>query len=171
MNTRLRPERALARAWPRPTFAEQSTLEALQAAQLDHLGAGNTRLLRQDSQLRHHNWAWPVIVDLDPTSLLASKRAGGSRKGWGSGKKTAPAAMCSALPWLATMRVSSPSPIPAIGMGMRTVNRRCTTCCRSGRGPATNGARSSCAAMPNKAPMPTSPISYGSTFGIVPHFQ
>jgi len=91
VNTRLRPERALAEAWQRDSFAEQSnlsrTLDALSSDHIDQLRAGNLRLLRQHSQLRHHNWAERVLLDVDPTSLLTSKRAQGSRKGWVSGQR------------------------------------------------------------------------------------
>lgn len=91
VNTRLRPERVLAQAWQRDQFAEQSTLsrtlDRLQARHIEQLRAGHLALLRQHSQLRHHNWTQPLIVDIDPTTLLASKRAEGSRKGWVSGQR------------------------------------------------------------------------------------
>lgn len=86
VNTKLRPERALALAWQRRQFAEQSTLsrvlDALNTTQIEQLRAANTSLLRQYSQLRHHKWAQPIILDIDPTSLITSKHAQGSRKGW-----------------------------------------------------------------------------------------
>jgi hypothetical protein len=101
VNSRLRPDRVLAHAWQRPSFADQSTLsrtlDALHPSHIDQLRAGNLQLLQQFSQLRHHPWTQAVIVDIDPTSLLTSKRAEGSHKGWVSGKKTSIAAMCSVL--------------------------------------------------------------------------
>jgi hypothetical protein len=91
VNTRLRPEKALAQAWQRQQFAEQSnlsrTLDALQAHHIDQLRAGNLALLRQHSQLRNHNFEQTLVLDIDPTSLVASKRAKGSRKGWVSGQR------------------------------------------------------------------------------------
>ncbi|MCS7017350.1 MAG: transposase [Gemmatales bacterium] len=91
VNTRLRPERALAQAWQRPQFAEQSnlsrTLDALGGEQIEQLRAGHLALLRQHSQLRHHNWEQHWILDIDTTSLVTSKRAEGSRKGWVSGQR------------------------------------------------------------------------------------
>ena len=127
VNTRLRPEQALAAAWQRPSFAEQSnlarTLDALDQRHIDQLRAGHLALLGQHSRLHHHDWRQPVLLDIDATSLLASKRAEGSRKGWVSGKKTGIAATSFASPWRATMRVSSRSPIPATAMPMSIVNR------------------------------------------------
>ena len=90
---RVRPEHALQAAWDRPAFAEQSTLsrtlDALQAEHLSQLRAGQLALLQQHSQLRQHNWTQPVILDIDPTSLVTAKRAEGSRKGWVSGQPNA----------------------------------------------------------------------------------
>lgn len=92
VNTRLRPERALARSWDRRQFAEQSTLsrtlDALHSEHIDQLRAGNLQLLARHSQLRNHDWKKWLVLDIDPTSLLASKRAEGSRKGWMSGRKS-----------------------------------------------------------------------------------
>jgi hypothetical protein len=91
VDTRLRPERALAQAWQRDQFADQSnlsrTLDRLKAEQIDQLRAGNLKLLQQHSQLRQHNWEQKLVLDIDPTSLLTSKRAEGSRKGWVSGQR------------------------------------------------------------------------------------
>jgi Transposase DDE domain group 1 len=86
VNTKLRPELALARAWQRQRFAEQSTLsrmlDALNDVQIEQLRAANMELLRQHSQLLGHDWRHSVVLDIDPTSLITSKRAQGSRKGW-----------------------------------------------------------------------------------------
>jgi hypothetical protein len=91
VNTCLRPELALAQAWQRPRFAEQSNLsrmlDRLNADQIDQLRAGNLKLLQQHSQLRHHDWEQWLVLDIDPTSLITSKRAEGSRKGWVSGQR------------------------------------------------------------------------------------
>lgn len=109
VNTRLRPARVLAQAWQRAHFAEQSNLsrmlDALEPGHIDQLRAGNLALLRQHSQLRHHDWTQRVILDLDPTSLLASKRAAGSRKGGAVGIRTSIVAMCCGLCSRAIMRI------------------------------------------------------------------
>jgi hypothetical protein len=91
VNTRLRPEEVLAQAWHRETFAEQSTvsrlLDILEPGHIEQLRSVNLALLKQHSQLHQHDWNKRLIMDIDPTSLLASKRAEGSRKGWVSGKR------------------------------------------------------------------------------------
>lgn len=91
VNTRLRPELALAQAWQRQQFAEQSnlsrTLDALASPQIAQLRTGHLALLQRHSQLRDHDWTRRLIVDVDPTSLVTSKRAEGSRKGWVSGQR------------------------------------------------------------------------------------
>lgn len=91
VNLRLCPEKALARAWQRPLFAEQSTLsrllDVLEPDHIEQLRSVNLALLKQHSQLHQHDWRNLLIMDMDPTSLLTSKRAEGSRKGWVSGKR------------------------------------------------------------------------------------
>jgi hypothetical protein len=91
VNTRLRPEPTLAQAWQRSRFADQSNLsrmlDRLDADQINQLRQGHLKLLQQHSQLRHHNWEQWLVLDIDPTSLLTSKRAEGSRKGWVSGRR------------------------------------------------------------------------------------
>ena len=144
VNSRLRPEQALATAWQRRRFAEQSTLsralDALAPQQVDQLRAGHLTLLREHSQLCHHDWRQPVILDLDATSLLASKRAEGSRKGWVSGKKTGTVVTSSVSAWPAITRVFSPWPIPATAMPMSIVKRRSSSCWPTGRGVGSNEA-------------------------------
>jgi hypothetical protein len=86
VNTRLRPEVALARAWGRERFAEQSTLtrtlDAFSATQVAQLRRGSEALFRRESRvLRHdfvHDWLW---LDIDLTPLPISKHAEGSTKG------------------------------------------------------------------------------------------
>lgn len=88
VNTKLRPELALAAAWQRSQFAEQSNLsrllDSLNERQVEQLRQANTELLRQHSQLQCHDWAKPIIIDIDPTTLITSKHAQGSHKGWTS---------------------------------------------------------------------------------------
>jgi len=92
INTRLRPDLTLAAAWNREQFAEQSsianTLDALEAQQTAQLRAGSQRLFRQYSRTMRHDFEkqW-LMIDIDPTGLLASRRAEGSRKGYISGRR------------------------------------------------------------------------------------
>ena len=91
INTRLRSDKVLAQAWQRHQFAEQSnlsrTLDNLEQKHVEQLRAGQLTLLKTYSQLLHHDWRQSLLLDIDPTSLLASKHAEGSRKGWVSGKR------------------------------------------------------------------------------------
>ncbi len=87
INTRLRPDSTLAQAWGRPVFAEQSsiayTLDALGPDQLAHLRAGSQALFCLHSQTVQHDFRqhW-LVLDIDPTGLLASRAAEGSCKGY-----------------------------------------------------------------------------------------
>jgi hypothetical protein len=86
VNTRLRPDLALARAWGRERFAEQSTLartlDAFGATQVAQLRQGSEALFRRESRVLRHNferdWLW---LDIDLTPLPISKNAEGSTKG------------------------------------------------------------------------------------------
>jgi hypothetical protein len=118
INTRLRPEIALARAWERAGFAEQSsvarTLDQFTDIQIAQLRQGSETLFRRESRTLRHNlaqeWLW---LDIDLTPLPASKHAEGSTKGKISAKKTAMAANSrGCMPRSITKR-SSHSCIPA----------------------------------------------------------
>jgi hypothetical protein len=91
VNLRIRPDRILAQGWQRPCFAEQSNLsrllDRLTFEDIAGLRTGNSQLLRQYSRLHHHDWRKPLILDIDPTSLITSKCGEGSRKGWVSGQR------------------------------------------------------------------------------------
>lgn len=97
VNTRLRPDLALARAWGRARFADQSTLartlDCFTEAQLTQLRQGSETLFRRESRTFQHrfadDWLW---LDIDLTPLPASKHAEGSTKGKISAKKTVMAA-------------------------------------------------------------------------------
>jgi hypothetical protein len=90
VNTHLRPDLTLSAAWQRQRFAEQSTLadtlDALTPALLGQLRHGSQELFRRYSQTRRHDFAghW-LMLDVDATGLLASRRAEGSRKGYMAG--------------------------------------------------------------------------------------
>lgn len=93
VNTKLRSDLALARAWGRPQFAEQSnlarTLDAFDATSVAQLRSGSERLFRRESRVLCHDyrqkWLW---LDIDLTPLAISKRAEGSTKGKIAGEKT-----------------------------------------------------------------------------------
>ena len=80
INTRLRPDLALAHAWGRQRFADQSTvarmLDAFTPAHVAQLRQGSEQLFRRESRtLQHdfeHDWLW---LDIDLTPLPASKHA------------------------------------------------------------------------------------------------
>lgn len=93
VNTRIRPDLALAQAWGRERFAEQSTLartlDVFGPEHIVQLRRGSEGLFRRESQLLRHNfaqdWLW---LDIDLTPLPASKHAEDSTKGKIGGKKT-----------------------------------------------------------------------------------
>ncbi|HYN87261.1 MAG TPA: hypothetical protein VER55_01965 [Ardenticatenaceae bacterium] len=86
VNTRLRPDVALAQAWGRNRFAAQATLartlDSFDAEAISQLRQGSETLLRRESRLFRHTladgWLW---LDIDLTPLPISKRAEGSTKG------------------------------------------------------------------------------------------
>lgn len=93
VNTRLRPDLALARAWERESFAEQSnlarTLDAFSPEHVAQLRQGSEALFRRESQALRHDFARDRLwLDIDLTPLPASKHAEGSTKGKIGGKKT-----------------------------------------------------------------------------------
>jgi hypothetical protein len=77
---------ALARAWGRDRFADQSTLartlDAFGSAEVCQLRQGSEAFFRRESRVLRHNyaqdWLW---LDIDLTPLPISKRAEGSTKG------------------------------------------------------------------------------------------
>ena len=93
INTRIRPDTALAQAWGLECFLEQSTvadtLDHFSDAHVQQLRAAISRIyLREGQAIRHH---YPqqglLILDVDLTGLPARKHAEGSTKGYFSGKK------------------------------------------------------------------------------------
>lgn len=92
VNTRLRPDLALAQAWGREQFASQAnlarTLDAFSEETVKQLRHGSEALFRRESRTLTHNfeqdWLW---LDIDLTPLPTSKHAQGSGKGKVSGKK------------------------------------------------------------------------------------
>ena len=131
VNTRLRPDLALAQAWGRPCFAEQSTLartlEVFTPAHVAQLRQGSERLFRRESRTFRHAFPADYLwLDVDLTPLPASKHAEGSTKGKISGKKTPMGGN-----WRACMRPSIMRPCfhacrPARSPAVRPISR----CCR-----------------------------------------
>jgi hypothetical protein len=130
VNTRLRPDLALAHAWGRSQFAAQATLartlDSFRDADVCQLRQGCDALFRRESRTLRHpfadNWLW---LDIDLTPLPASKHAEASTKGKISPKKTSMADN-----WPACMRRSitkrcSHGCIPAISRATRPMFRSC----------------------------------------------
>jgi hypothetical protein len=93
VNTTIRSDPLLARAWGRTQFAEQSSiariLDAATPIQVAQWRAANQATLRWIGQIGQHSFARDMLLlDLDLTGLAASARAQGSQKGYFSGKKT-----------------------------------------------------------------------------------
>lgn len=91
LNTTLRPDPVLAQAWGRTQLAEQSSISRtldrcteVVLAELRHL---SWQFWSQHTQLAHHDWRKPLILDLDLTPLPASAQAEASTRGY-LGKKT-----------------------------------------------------------------------------------
>lgn len=86
VNTRLRPDKVLARAWGREQFAEQSTLtrtlDAFDTAAVGQLRQGSEALFRRESLTLRHDfdqaWLW---LDIDLSPLPISRQAESSTKG------------------------------------------------------------------------------------------
>lgn len=86
VNTRIRPDVALAQAWGRDAFAEQSlladTLNAFEPVTVDQLRQGSDRWFRQNGRLFQHDFAANRLwLDIDLTPLPISKQAEASTKG------------------------------------------------------------------------------------------
>ena len=93
IDTRIRPDRALAQAWGLERFAQQSTvadtLNSFTERNVEQLRTALNTIYVREGQAIQHNYASEglLILDIDLTGLPASKQAEGSRKGYFSGKK------------------------------------------------------------------------------------
>jgi hypothetical protein len=93
LNTRIRPDRALAWAWGVTCFAPQATvadsLDHFSDVHIQQLRAALSHIYRREGQALRHQWPQQglLILDIDLTGLPASKHAQGSTKGYFSGKK------------------------------------------------------------------------------------
>jgi hypothetical protein len=92
VNTKLRSEPRLARAWQWERFADQSglsrTLDALTLKQIVELRDAETLIWRAHSQTVDHDWRAYLWIEFDLSGLPCSKQAEESQKGYFSGKKT-----------------------------------------------------------------------------------
>jgi len=93
INTRIRPDVALAKAWGRDRFAEQSTiadtLDAFNEETIAQLRSAIETIYLRWSRTKAHDFSNEfLILDIDLTGLPASKHAQSSTKGFFSGKKT-----------------------------------------------------------------------------------
>ena len=86
VNTRMRPDLALAQAWGRVRFADQSmlarTLDRCGPRQVEQLRQGSAQLLQREGAVFGHNFeqSW-LYLDIDLTPLPISKQAQASTKG------------------------------------------------------------------------------------------
>lgn len=93
INTRIRPDRALAQAWGLTSFAHQTTvartLDRFTDVNVQQLREALSRIYLRTGQAIRHQYSQQgvLILDVDLTGLPASKHAQGSTKGYFSGKK------------------------------------------------------------------------------------
>jgi hypothetical protein len=118
INTAIRPDLTLAQAWGQTRFIEQSTvariLDQIKAGQVEQLREGVEHVYNWLGQALNHDWAEPLLVDIDLTGLPSSSNAEGSTKGYFSEKKEAMDANFVALQPLNMMKVSLRCSIQAI---------------------------------------------------------
>ena len=130
INTRIRPDRALAQCWGLECFAEQSTIaDTLNQFTGRHVAqlrqAVNIIYLREGRAVQHdYNTQGLLILDVDLTGLPASKHAEGSRKGYFSGKKGGVDAKSPASAPLSIMKICSVSCILVIRRRKRAYLRQ-----------------------------------------------
>src|SRR5215831_11607516 len=94
INTRLRPDTALAAAWGREVFAEQATitrvLDAFTPVSVAQLRTAVERIYVREARALQHPFDQELLfLDIDLTGLPAGRRAEASTKGYFSGGKTA----------------------------------------------------------------------------------
>jgi hypothetical protein len=119
INTRLRPDTALAAAWGRDTFADQSTitrvLDAFTPASVAQLRTALERIYTREGRAVHHPFDQELLfLDIDLTGLPAGRRAEASTKGYFSGEKTAAGGSSLGSVPRNTMRAWCPWSTPAI---------------------------------------------------------
>ena len=126
INTRLRPDLALAAAWGRDILADPSiitrVLDAFTPASGAQLRTAVEQIYRGTGRALHHPFNQELLfLDIDLTGLPAGCRAEGSTKGYFSGEKTAAGVSSPASVPHSTMRAWSPCSI----LGTRPVRPAC----------------------------------------------
>ncbi len=111
VNTKIRPDLLLAKAWGRERFCEQSTLarvlDACEEEQVQQLRAGVEAVYRWIGQAPQGTWnRFPLMIDIDLTGLPAGRSAEGSTKGYFSEKRGHADASCVALVRQTMMKAS-----------------------------------------------------------------
>jgi hypothetical protein len=120
IDTRIRPDRALAQAWGLANFAQQSTvadtLDCFTDFGVQQLRTATAQIYLRDGKAPRHNYAQEghLILDIDLTGLPASQHAEGSTKGYFSGKKGGMGDNWHASVLLSTMKRYSAYYTPAI---------------------------------------------------------
>jgi hypothetical protein len=102
VNTKIRPDLALAQAWGRERFCEQSTLarvlDACEAEHVQQLREGVEAVYRWIGRAPRGGWeVSPLMIDIDLTGLPAGRQAQGSTKGYFSKKKGCADGNCAGL--------------------------------------------------------------------------
>jgi hypothetical protein len=102
INTRLRPDTALAAAWGRERFADQSTitrvLDAFTPPAVAPWRTAIEHIYRREGQALHHRFAPELLfLDIALTGLPAGRHAEASTQGYCSGEKTVMDANCPAI--------------------------------------------------------------------------
>ena len=91
-NTKVRPERALAKLYDLEQFTDQSNLsrmlDALTLMNIEQLQHAIDRIWHPCSQVQHHDWRGFLWLDFDLSGLPCGQAAQESQKGYFSGKKT-----------------------------------------------------------------------------------
>jgi hypothetical protein len=120
IDTRIRPDRALAQAWGLENFAQQSTvadtLDCFTDCGVQQLRTATGQIYFRDGKAPRHNYAQEghLILDIDLTGLPASQPAEGSTKVYFSGKKGGTGDNWHASVLLSTMKRDSACYTPAI---------------------------------------------------------
>jgi hypothetical protein len=91
-NTKVRPERVLAKLYGLEQFTDQSnlsrTLDALTLMNMTQLQQAIEQIWHPHSQIQHHDWRGFLWLDFDLSGLPCGKNAQESQKGYFSDKKT-----------------------------------------------------------------------------------
>jgi hypothetical protein len=126
INTRLRPDTALAAAWGRDLCADQSpmarVLDAFTPVSVAQLRTASEQIYRREGKAVQHPFDQELLfLDIDLTGLPAGRRAEASTKGYFSGEKTAAGVSSPVSAPRSIMRAWAPGSLP----GTRPVRPVC----------------------------------------------